>query len=288
MLYLFATIIKMYNRAKNMCEDKMKKILVAFFIAIFAISGYASAKSYYNNQTASAIKMYKNRNYIECLQIMYEVVEKDPSNVLAYYYIAIAQARLGKSDKAKEAYERVIELNSSTQLTKLSKNGIECLEDATKCKSEFTLSATQKAMDSVNAQLEETKINSIKSMVNQKNNVQDVPPEFLDGLKDYSLPKNQEQNKSEVPTNDEILAALDTLKRAGYQSYMPQPAMTPEMMQLSMLNSLNGNTNQAYNNPMAGLFPYMMNNQTDTSNIDPQVMQTMMMSSMMNGLSFGQ
>ena len=125
-------------------------------------------------------------------------------------------------------------------------------------------------------------------MVNQKNNVQDVPPEFLDGLKDYSLPKNQEQNKSEVPTNDEILAALDTLKRAGYQSYMPQPAMTPEMMQLSMLNSLNGNTNQAYNNPMAGFFPYMMNNQTDTSNIDPQVMQTMMMSSMMNGLSFGQ
>ena len=286
MLYLFKTIVKIYNRAKNVCEEKMKKILIILFLAVFAISGYASAKSYYNSQTASAIRMYKNKNYIECLQVMYDVVDKDPSNVLAYYYIAIAQARLGNADKAKEAYERVIELNASTQLSNLSRNGIECLEDSTKCKSAFTMSASQKALDSVNAQLEETKINSIKTMVNQKNNVQDVPPEFLDGLKDYSLPKNQEQNKSEVPTNDEILAALDTLKRAGYQSYMPQPAMTPEMMQLSMLNSLNGTANQSYNNPMAGFFPYMMNNQ-DMSNIDPQVMQTMMMSSMMNGLNYG-
>ena len=266
----------------------MKKLLMTLFLMSFIFAGSVNAASYYNAQTASAIKMYKNRNYIECLQVLYEVVDKDPSNVLAYYYIAIAQARLGKADKAKEAYERVIELNSSTQLTKLSQNGIECLDDVTKCKSEFTLSASQKAMDAVNAQLEEKKIDSIKTMVNQKNNIQDVPPEYLNGLKDYSLPKNQEQNKSEVPTNDEILAALDTLKRAGYQSYMPQPAMTPEMMQLSMLNSLNGNNNQNYNNSMASFLPYMMNSQTDMSNIDPQVMQTMMMSSMMNGLSFGE
>ena len=44
----------------------MKKILIALFLTVFVISGYASAKSYYNNQTASAIKMYKNRNYVEC------------------------------------------------------------------------------------------------------------------------------------------------------------------------------------------------------------------------------
>ena len=139
-------------------------------------------------------------------------------------------------------------------------------------------------MEAINDQMQEQKINSIKTIVNQKNNVQEVPVDYLRGLKDYSLPANQQQNKSEAPTNEEILAALDTLKRAGYQSYMPQPAMTPEMMQLNMINSMGTNNYQNYNNPMASFLPYMMNSKTDTSQIDPQVMQTMMMSSMMNGL----
>ena len=263
----------------------MKRFLIAFLMIMFICGGYANAKSYYNEQTSSAIKMYKNRNYTECLQVMHDVVEEDPSNVLAYYYIAISQARLGQVGKAIEAYERVIDINSSTQLSNLSKNGIECLQDSSKCKTELNVDPTKKAMDAVNQQLEEKKIDTIKNIVNQKNNVNEVPSEYLNGLKDYSLPKNQEQNKSAVPTNEEILAALDTLKRAGYQSYMPQPAMTQEMMQMSMLNSLNGNNNQNYYNPM-GFMPYMMTG-TDTSQIDPQVMQTMMMSSMMNGINMG-
>ena len=259
----------------------MKKIFISLFLIMFLCAGYCSAKSYYNDKTSSAIKMYKEKNYTECLQVMHDVVEDDPSNVLAYYYIAISQARLGQTAKAKEAYERVIEINSSTQLTNLSKNGIECLADSTKCKTEFSLNATQKAINTVNEQLEKKTIDNIKNMVNQKNNAQNVPLDYLRDLKDFSLPENQEKNKSEAPTNEEILAALDTLKRAGYQNYMPQPAMTSEMMQMSMLNSLNGNNN--YYNSM-GFMPYMMTG-ADPSQIDPQVMQTMMMSSMMNGLN---
>ena len=260
----------------------MKKIFISLFLIMFFAAGYCSAQSYYNAKTSSAIKMYKANNYTECLQLMHEVVEEDPSNVLAYYYIAISQARLGQSEKAKEAYERVIDINSSTQLTNLSKNGIECLEDSTKCKTEFSLDPKQKAINTANENLEKKTIESIKNMVNQKNKAQDVPLDYLKELKDYSLPANQEKNKSEVPTNEEILAALNTLKRAGYQSYMPQPAMTSEMMQMSMLNSLNGNNNNYYNS--MGYMPYMMTGM-DPSQIDPQVMQTMMMSSMMNGLN---
>ena len=169
------------------------------------------------------------------------------------------------------------------QLTNLSRNGIACLDDATQCKSNVTISPTQKAMDAVNQKMEEEKINSIKSIVNQKNNVQEIPPEYMDGLKDYSLPANQIQNKkSEAPTSEEILAAMDTLKRAGYFS---QPTMTPEMMQMNMLNSLNGNNQSYYNNPMMGFMPYMMNSENGGNQVDPQVMQTMMMSSMMNGMN---
>ena len=264
----------------------MKRIFIALTIIIFAAITYCEAKPTYTAKTNSAINMYKNRNYTECLQVMHEVVEEDPSNVLAYYYIAISQARLGDTEKAKEAYQRVIDLNSSTQLSNFAKNGLECLTDSSKCKTELNLDPTKKAMDTVNAQMEERKIQTVKDIINQKQNIQAVPIEYMQDFKDFSNPKNQIQNKSEIPTKEEIADALDTLKRAGYQNYMPQPAMNAEMMQMSMLNSLNNNNNNY--NPMANFVPYMMPymmNSENSSQLDPQLVQTMMMSSMMNGLS---
>ncbi len=258
----------------------MKRIFIALIVIVFAAAAGVQAKSMYTAKTNSAIKMYKNKNYTECLQVMYEVVNDDPSNVLAYYYIAISQARLGDTEKAKEAYQRVIDLNSSTQLSNYARNGLECLDDSSKCKTEFNLDPTKKAMDAVNSQMEERKIQTVKDIINQKQNIQEVPIEYMRDFKDFSNPKNQLQNKSEVPTKEEIVQALDTLKRAGYQNYMPQPAMNAEMMQLSMLNSLNSNNNT---NPMANLMPYMMNSE-NASQLDPQFMQAMMMNSMMNGL----
>jgi len=284
MLYLLSSIVKIIYRMIKLWKvgKIMKKILIAIFIIIFAAISNCEAKSYYNNQTASAMKMYKNKNYTECLQVMYEVVDKDPSNVLAYYYIAISQARLGQTDKAKEAYQRVLDLNTSTQLSKYAKDGISCLDDPTTCKSEVTFSHNQKVKDAVNQEIVDQRINSVKNIINQKQNVQEVPVNYMKDFKDYSLPKNQMQNKSEIPTKEEIADALDTLKRAGYQTYMPQPQMSAEMIQqMSMINSLNNSNNN--NNSMSNFMPYMMNSDS-MSQMDPQLLQTMMMSSMMNGL----
>ena len=127
--------------------------------------------------------------------------------------------RLGEIQKAKDAYQRVIDINSSTQLTNYAKNGLECLSDSSKCKTEFSMDPSKKAMDKVNSDMELKKIDTVKDIVNQKKNIQEVPAEYLREFKDYSLPKNQIQNKSElpVPTADEVASALDTLKRAGYQ-----------------------------------------------------------------------
>jgi len=240
----------------------MKKFLLSIFVISFVLCNIAMAKTNYTPQVNSAIQMYKNRNYTECLQVMYEVVNKDPSNVLGYYYIAIAEARLGNIEKSKAAYQRVIDLNTSTQLSKYAKNGIECLEDPTKCKSEHNINPGQKAIDNVNAQIEDKKIQTVKDIVNQKQNIQDVPVNYMKDFKDYSQPKNQIQNKSEadIPTKEEIADALDVLKRAGYQAVMPQPPMTQEMMQMSMINSLNNQNQNNYYNPMNAMMPYAQNN----------------------------
>ena len=260
----------------------MKRIFIALAIIIFAGASLCEAKPVVNEQTNLAMKMYKNKNYTECLQIMYEVLDDDPSNVLAYYYIAIAQARLGETDKAKEAYRRVIDLNTSTQLSKYSENGIACLDDPENCRTAENMDPTKRAKESINAQIEKNKIDSVRSIINQKQDIQEVPIEYLKEFKDFSKPVNQKQNKVEAPTQNEIAEALDVLKRAGYQNYMPQPVMTPEMVQMSMLNSMNANANNM-NNPMANFMPYMLNH-NPTAQMDPQLMQTMMMSSMMNGL----
>ena len=263
----------------------MKKILLSIFVISFVICNIAAAKTAYTPEVNSAIKMYKNRNYTESLQVMYEVVNKDPSNVLGYYYIAISEARLGNVEKSRAAYQRVIDLNTSTQLSKYAKNGIDCLDNPEICKTERNINPGQKAIDKVNTEIEDRKIQTVKDIVNQKQNIQDVPSNYLRDFKDYSRPENQIQNKSEadIPTKEEIADALDVLKRAGYQAVMPQPPMTQEMMQMSMINSLNNPNpyqNNYYMNPMA---PYMSNNM-DMSKVDPQLMQTMMMSSMLNGL----
>ena len=260
----------------------MKRIFIALVALFFIGVSVCEAKPVVNEQTNLGMKMYKEKNYTECLQIMFDVVNDDPSNVLAYYYIAISQARLGKTQKAKEAYQRVIDINTSTQLSNYSENGIACLDNPENCRTEANMDPTKRAMDSVNKQLEEKKIDTVRDIVNQKQNIQEVPIEYMKDFKDFSKPVNQKQNKVEAPTQNEIAQALDVLKRAGYQNYMPQPAMTPEMVQMSMLNSMNAN-NQGMNNPMASFMPYMLNH-TPTSQMDPQLMQTMMMSSMMNGL----
>lgn len=262
----------------------MKKIIFTFLILSFMLCEVSCAKPLYNSQVNSAIQMYKAKNYTECLQVMFDVVTQDPSNVVAYYYIAISQARLGNKEKAQEAYQRVIDLNSSSQLSRYAKNGIACLNDPEQCKSQFSLSSSQKALDNVSGQIEENRIQAVKDIVNKKNNIQDVPMEYMKNFKDYSLPQNQLQNKSELPTpsKDEIANALDTLKRAGYQNYLPQPPVTAEQMQMSMINSLNTNNNN-YNNPMAGFMPYMSNPQ-DMAQMSPELIQSMMMGSMMQGL----
>jgi len=259
----------------------MKRFFLALAIILFASANICEAAPVMTPKTSAAIKMYKNKNYTECLQVMHEVVNEDPSNVLAYYYIAISQARLGDKNKALEAYQRVIDLNTSTQLSNYAKNGLECLDDPTMCKTEHNLDPTKQAIEAVNKQLEEKKIETVKDIINSKQNIQEVPIEYMQDFKDFSLPQNQIQNKSELPTKEEIAQALDVLKRAGYQNYMPQPAMSPEMMQFNMLNAMNTNNSQNTMNPMASFMPYMMNGQT-ASQMDPQFIQTMMMSSMMN------
>ena len=49
-----------------------------------------NVKYYPNANLKSGISKYKNGNYTGCLQELYALTKKDPSNAAAYYYMAMA------------------------------------------------------------------------------------------------------------------------------------------------------------------------------------------------------
>lgn len=107
---------------------------------------------------------------------------------------------------------------------------------------------------------------------------------------------------SDEPTNEQVMDAIDVLRRAGVNISVnssaetgaqntsttqaappinPSAYINPEYETINMMLG-NGNNN---NDPMMNMLPYMLNTNNEGKNIDPQVIQTIMMNSMMNGLS---
>ena len=153
-----------------------------------------------------------------------------------------------------------------------------------------------------------------------------VSPEDLEKLKEYEKSQTLKTDRlamaNDMPSNDEIINAVQVLKRAGLnnstqmpetskktpkgratstpvnvepiaeeqpvQSAQPVAQMPtvqpytpdPQIQQMSMMLN-NGNSN--YSDPMMNMLPYMMQN--DGKNMDPQVIQALMMNSMMNSLN---
>ena len=111
---------------------------------------------------------------------------------------------------------------------------------------------------------------------------------------------------SEEPTNEQVMDAIDVLRRSGVNisvspsmqaggevqtqsSNIPSaPQVNPSAYinpEYETINMMLGNGNNNNNDPMMNMLPYMLNANNEGKNIDPQIIQTLMMNSMMNGLS---
>lgn len=112
------------------------------------------------------------------------------------------------------------------------------------------------------------------------------------------------------PTNQDVLDAIDVLKRAGVnvtvdgikpdatsteettartgntQQQLQKPVNPAQYMNqdYEVINMMLGGNNNN-NDPMTNLLPYLMNQNGEGKNIDPQVLQSIMMNSMMNSLN---
>ena len=164
--------------------------------------------------------MYKSQNYTECYVKLSDYVLRDTSNALAYYYLAMTATQIGRRDEAIENYSKAMSLApQNSNLSAYARKGKRCIEEPEACEEavydtpleEFIKrTGNVKISDEVNGQIERLKIDEMKRRMNR---FEDIDKETFKEYHDFSSMNNQ------APPNDEIVAALKTLQKAGLSSF---------------------------------------------------------------------
>ncbi len=248
-----------------------KHIFLLGLAVLLASVSVTSVQAKQSSDLNSAISMYKAGNYTGCIQTLEQVLKRDPSNAVAHYYMAISNAQAGRAEEAINHYDTVIRLNTQETLVRYATRGKLCLEDAEQCAANATLDdfiKGSKGFDLTNEvknSIETQKIESIRRDINEN---KDIPPARFNQYKRFT------GNAETAPTNDEIVAALRTLQKAGLSASVSMP--------YNDLSSIYAGTVPG-NNSTANLMNILSgaNNNGTNRNIDPQVLQTLMTSQMM-------
>ncbi len=251
----------------------MKKLLpVITFMVVCALTiNIASARTTTSPALSSAIKMYKSGNYVQTYGTLTDIVKKDPSNAVAYYYLAMTCVQVGKKSEAISNYDKVLSLKPEGILGKYALKGKTCIETPDKCHEALD---SQTEMDTfirsrfgsgfskeVRSDYERQKIQNLMREMNRNKEI--TPNRFRD-YKDFS---------SEVPTNDEIVTALRVLQSAGLGDIIGNNSYKSE---LSLLTDTDDNNTNSYDmlNMLLG------NNNKSDSYMSPQLIQALMTSQM--------
>lgn len=288
----------------------MKKIFL-YSITLMAISLQISQCTFASSNGVSgsmavAIKKYKYGNYTGCLQDCQNIASKTPSNALAYYYMAMSYVQAGKKNEAINAYSKVLALKTNAKVLEYAATGKRCLETPDQCRLDVNTATTSTPemdkliaspiqgdlSETVKSDFTQKRLNGLK---NQINNGKELDDYYFRKFKDYSNQRTEAESNEKLaqtqPTKEEIAAAMKVLNDAGMNPYNQDTLMQtqPQNAELVQLNALMGNSSQSKSNDVMNMIPMMMAQSKDKdSNVQysPQVMQAMILNSMMSDLNF--
>ena len=233
----------------------MKKTLLTLLslAVISASAGIAYAKSANNSELVTAIRLYKAQDYTGSYSKLQTSIKRDPSNPLAYYYLAMVYSQLGNAEEAKANYAKTLNLASpGSNLYQYANKGKVCLEDADACQKlrvesdeSFIRGSFGKGF-SKKARGEYEKL-KIENLMREMNRSDDIPAGEFREYRDFSS-----MNNEAVPTNDEIVAEIRTLQKAGLMNsigngYSDLSALTGNSPQQNAWYAMLGNSNQQIN-----------------------------------------
>ncbi len=293
-----------------------KKLICLTTVIVFLLQLYScvfAQNNYLSNDLKIAIKKYKTGNYTGCLQDCQNIIKNNPSNPIANYYLAISYVQTGKKDKAIEFYSKVLKLNSGPRLVDYASTGKKCLETPEQCSfnsgslnqadiSELDKFIASPPIDglsqSVRQDFRQRRLDNLRYDINKDRELDDYS---FKKFKDYSRQKSMDlqdnikiaQNK---PSEKEIQQALQVLNDAGI-NYSTSPMehdnsniknINYQNQELMQLKALMGNNNQSQeSNAMLNMLPFMLTQNKDgKNNYSPQVMQAIIMNSMMPDLNY--
>lgn len=240
-----------------------KKLLIPLLIVTVMYSFNSAYSKNINDDLFEAINMYKAGNYSECYLKLDDIIKNDPANPLVYYYMAITSAQVGKKEEAISNYEKAIALaDKNSTLMRYAKKGKRCIETPDKCSEtpydsldeEFILNKTTGSFSKeVKGQFEKLKL---ENFMREMNRVEDIDTQKFKEYQDFSS----------NPTNDEIVAALRVLQKAGFNNIL---GSSNNLLDASIL------TGGIQQNPMLN----MMGN----SSLNPQLIQALLTNNMTQG-----
>lgn len=273
---------------------------IAILLVLILFSPCSFAKNSFSGPVKIAIKKYKSGNYTGCLQDCQSIVAKDSKNALAYYYMAMSYVQAGKKDDAINNYAQVLNLQASGKLSEYAITGKRCLETPEQCVLEDSTSGYEEFdkflanplqggfSETVKKDIEQKKLNSIK---NDINNGKDLDSYRLKNINNFSNKKTLIEAKDNLaensPNNDEITAALKVLNDARINPYSQNSNyQNPELAQINMLM---GDDNQKKNDDnIMNILPFIIaqNSKNEVQSYSPQLMQSIIMNSMMSNFNF--
>lgn len=256
------------------------------------VAEWESEKSYYKNPSLnSAVNKYKKGNYSGCLQEMISLTKIDPSNPVVYYYMGMSYSKVGKKDQAVKAYEQVIKLNPDKTIKQYAIKGRDCLVGGPTC-AEDTQNADPELdsfinspygngfSDELNGQVKLKQLENIQKTINQK---QDLEEEDIQKIQKFDQKSGIDtQDKIAEASDEDILKAIQTLKNAGVNVSITPAAMPNQYNEYALML---GNSNNN-NNSMMNMVPFLLNQHQNGEKIDPQIIQAMMMNSMIPDFTF--
>lgn len=283
---------------------RVKRSIIIVLLTLFCTIGTAMAEA----DVSLGIEAYQAGNYQQCIETMKNIVKNDPTSVISYYYLGLSYIKMGQDLLAVQNFNKVINLNSDSTLTKLARQGKAAINGSAKIETQLkdiTEDIKETVEEEYNPILEDGAgandggNNAENNETPKKVEKASVQAQSGGGSKvirasDYAKANPQAVNNPNAqPTNDDIVNAIRTLQKAGLLQngaaglvngqnampmQMPMDSRTQQMnSMLMMMNNGNGN------NGMMNMMPYMNNG----GKVDPQLMQMMLMNQMMPNFSGG-
>ena len=172
---------------------------------------------------STGIEAYQSGNYSQCIENMKMIVKDDPTSVVGYYYLALSYTMTGQELLAVQNYNKVINLNSDSTLTKLARQGKATINNSSKIENQLR-DITEDIKETV-----EEEYNPILQDGSVRESSKDIPEKTVPiqakttqviKASDYKgvSPKPNNNTPNAQPTNDDIVNAIPPRKNSRVAS----------------------------------------------------------------------